>query len=308
MSQDHEWTGANDGHIQGGPYDDGIELRELLVALWKRKYVIAAVTIICCALAVASSYMFKRKYETALVFATVTDDAGDRGGGLGALASQFGGLALLGGLSLSGNERKAEYLAILQSQALIERFITQNNLIPVLYADGWDEAKNAWKDADPENQPTIWKATQYFKSKVMRLKTDSKTGISTLSISWSDAEVGARWANGLVKIANEHVRARTIAEAERNVAYLNGQLTKTSVVAVQNSISTLLENQIKRIMLAQGTDQYAFRVIDPALPPERASFPKRIVWGILGALIGLTGSVAFALFCAFQKARTPVKG
>jgi hypothetical protein len=85
------------------------------------------------------------------------------------LVSQFGGLASLGGLSLSGSERKAEYLGILQSQALIARFISQNNLIPVLYADGWDEGKNAWKHADPENQPTTWKATQYFKSKVMRL-------------------------------------------------------------------------------------------------------------------------------------------
>ncbi|HEY6643542.1 Wzz/FepE/Etk N-terminal domain-containing protein [Povalibacter sp.] len=275
---------------------DEIDMRELVAALWKRKYVVAAVTIVCGLLAFGSSYLFKRKYESAVVFVTLTDDAmGGQAGGLAALASQIGGLASLGGLSLSGNERKAEYLAILQSQALIERFITQNNLMPVLYVDSWDEARSAWKEADPKRQPTTWKAMQRFKSEVMRLNTVNKTGISTLSISWSDANVGARWANGLVEMANEHVRARTIAEAELNVAYLNRQLTKTSVVAVQNSISTLLENQIKKIMLAQGTDQYAFRVIDPALPPERASFPKRIVWGVLGAFVGLMGSIAFVI-------------
>lgn len=297
MSQIHERTGVNGRHRRGALDDYEIELRELVGALWKQKYVIAAVAIGCGLLALASSYLFTRKYETALVFVTQSDDAmGGRGGGLGALASQFGGLASLGGFSLSGNERKAEYMAILQSQTLIERFITENNLMPVLYADVWDQAKNVWKDGDPKKQPTTWKAMQYFKSGVMQVSTNSKTGVSTISVSWSDAKIAARWANELVAMANEHVRAQTIAEAERNVAYLNDQLTKTSVVAVQNSISTLLENQIKRIMLAQGTDQYAFRVIDPALPPEWSSFPKRKIWAIVGSFIGLIGSASFVIF------------
>lgn len=300
MSQTHELNGANGGRIQSALDDDEIDLRELLVALWKRKYAISSVTIGCCLLAFASSYLFTRKYETVVEFVTLTDDAmGGRAGGLAALASQIGGLASLGGLSLSGNDRKAEYLAVLHSQALIQRFITQNNLIPVLYADDWDEAKNTWKIADPEKQPTTWKAVRYFKLKVMRIKTDNKTGLSTLSMTWSDASIAARWANGLIDMANDYVRTRTIAEAERNVAYLNDQLKKTSVLAVQNSISTLLEAQIKRIMLAQGTDQYAFRVIDPAVPPETKSFPKRVVWGILGFVTGLIGSVAFVLFERF---------
>jgi uncharacterized protein involved in exopolysaccharide biosynthesis len=280
--------------MRDSAHHDEIDLLGPLGALWKRRYMLAVVSIICGVLACASSYLFKRKYQTAVEFVTVTDDAmGGRAGGLAALASQLGGLASLGGLTLSGNERKAEYLATLQSQSLIERFIAQNNLIPVLYADAWDETRKTWKDADTKNHPTTWKAIQRFKSNVMRLSTANKTGISTLSITWSDARVGAIWANELVELADEYVRARTIAETERNIVYLNDQLTKTSVVAVQNSISTLLEDQIKRMMLAKGTDQYAFRVIDPALPPERASFPKRIVWGILGSFIGLAGSIAF---------------
>lgn len=276
--------------------NDEIDLGELVAALWGRRYTIAVTTLVCALLAFGSSFLFERKYETALVFVTSDDGMTDRGGGLGALASQIGGLMSLGGISLSGSGRKAEYLATLQSQDLIERFIVQNNLMPVLYADVWDESKNTWKAEDPNKQPTPWKAVRFFKAKVMRLKTDGKTGISTLSVTWSDAGTAASWANGLVEMANDYVRTRTISEAERNVAYLNAQLTKTSVVAVQNSISTLLENQIKRIMLAQGTEQYAFRVIDPAVPPETKSFPKRIIWGVLGAVIGLIGSLAFVLF------------
>jgi uncharacterized protein involved in exopolysaccharide biosynthesis len=277
--------------------DDSIDLLELIRTLWKRKYVVLAISMVSGVLVLASSYLFTRMYEAKVEFVALADDAmGGRAGGLAALASQLGGLASLGGLTLSGNERKAEYLAILESQALIERFIARNDLIPVLYADNWDDTKKTWKDADPKHQPTSWKAVQRFKSSVMRLTTNVKTGISTLSITWSDPRVGARWANELVEMANELVRARTIQETERNVAYLYDQLAKTSVVAVQNSISTLLEDQIKRMMLAQGADQYAFRVIDPAVPPERTSFPNRIVWGIVGGFIGFMGSVAWVIF------------
>ena len=210
------------------------------------------------------------------------------------MASQFGGLAALGGISLSSNDRKAEYLAMLQSQRLYGQFISENNLMPILNMDAWDEARGDWKVADPDKRPSIWATIQFFKSKVVRVKTD-RNGLTTLTISWSDADVAAGWANGLVEMANERARAKTIEEAERNVAYLNGQLAKTSVVAVQNSISTLLENQIKRVMLAQGTDQYAFRIIDPALPPERATFPKRILLAILGSISGLILTVAFVI-------------
>lgn len=302
MNQTHESMGAG-SYAPIASNEGEIDLREMLQVVWKRKYIVAIAAVACCLLAFASSYLFKLKYEASVIFVTLADDSiGGRAGGLAALASQFGGLASLGGLSLSGSDRKAEYLAVLQSQALVEEFITKNDLMPVLYADDWDQKKNTWKDEDAEKQPTVWKATRYFRSKVMRLKTDNKTGISTLSIAWPDARTGARWANGLVEMANENVRARTIEEAERNVAYLNDQLTKTSVVAVQSSISTLLENQIKRIMLAQGTDQYAFRVIDPALPPEIAFFPKRTIWGILGCFVGLIGSIAFLIFAEFVRA------
>lgn len=287
---------TSDGLEQDGVRGAGeIDIRELLIALWRLKHVVAMITIACGALALGSSYLFARKYQTEVAFMTLADDAvGGRAGGLAALASQLGGLASLGGLSLSGNERKAEYLAILQSQTLVDRFITQNNLLPILYPDAWDENRKTWKNPDRKKQPTLWKATRYFKSNVMRINTNTKTGISTLSIIWSDPHVGARWANDLVGMANDYVKARAIEDAERNLAYLNEQLTRTSVVAVQNSISALIEEQLKKVMLAQGTDQYAFRVIDPALPPERTSFPNRIVWAILGLFIGFSSSVAFA--------------
>lgn len=275
-------------------HGDEIDLREVFATLWRGKLVITAITLCVVATAVCITFAFDKRYDAAVVFTAVPDNgtSGSLGGG-GGLGAQLGGLASLAGLSLSGNERKAEFLAVLQSQSLAERFITENNLLPVFFKDDWDSVLSQWENQ--EDAPTLWEAGQYFKKKVRRLTTDNKTGISTLTISWTDPSVASAWANQLLAMANEYVRSRAISEAEGNIDYLNEQLSKTTVVAVQNSITRLLENEINRAMLARAGQEYAFRVIDPAVKPDRASFPNRKLFAALGFVLGLLVSVAVVL-------------
>jgi uncharacterized protein involved in exopolysaccharide biosynthesis len=273
-----------------------LSLADIVVVLWRRKLLIAAVTVACAILAAVGSLLLQKRYDAEVVFMAISEDAsGGRGAGLSSLVSQFGGIASLAGLATSGNERKAESLAILQSESLTEEFIKKNNLLPVLYPKQWIAAEGKWKTTDPEKMPTPWKANQLFKKKIRNVNTDVKTGVTTLTISWKDPKVAARWANELVALANDNIRKRTIDEGERNVAYLNQQLQRSTVVAVQNSISSLLENEFKKIMLARGSTEYAFRVLDVAAAPEKASFPSLPLFGVLGAMAGLVGVVAFIL-------------
>ena len=48
-------------------------------------------------------------------------------------------------------------------------------------------------------------------------------------------------------------------------------------------------------MLARAGQEYAFRVIDPAVKPDRASFPNRKLFAALGFVLGLLVSVAVVL-------------
>ena len=162
-------------------HGDEIDLREVFATLWRGKLVITAITLCVVATAVCITFAFDKRYDAAVVFTAVPDNgtSGSLGGG-GGLGAQLGGLASLAGLSLSGNERKAEFLAVLQSQSLAERFITENNLLPVFFKDDWDSVLSQWENQ--EDAPTLWEAGQYFKKKVRRLTTDNKTGISTLTI------------------------------------------------------------------------------------------------------------------------------
>jgi len=93
-----------------------------------------------------------------------------------------------------------------------------------------------------------------------------------------------------VDLTNATLRERCVETANRDVAYLQDQLQKTGVVELQRAISTLLESELKKSMIAQGSKEYAFKVIDPAVPPQRRSSPQRLliisISVLLGALIG----------------------
>lgn len=276
---------------------DEISLRELADTLWSRRLLIAAMAIGFGIAAAATALLLPEKYEASIVLSPVDDDAGGKLGGAGALLSQFGGLASLGGLSIGGSDKKAVALATLQSHALTEAFIRDNQLLPLLYADEWDAGRKAWIDDapdDPDDQPTIWKAERMFAKKVRSVAEDKKTGLVTLTIEWTDPELAARWAAELVARANRDLRARAIEESMASQAYLSEQLTKTSVVELQKAIYGLIEAEIKKVMIANGSDEFAFRVVDPARVAEERSSPKR---GLMVA-VGVLGGLMFGLLLA----------
>ena len=55
------------------------------------------------------------------------------------------------------------------------------------------------------------------------------------------------------------------------------------------------EENIESVMLARGSEEYALRVIDRAIPPERASFPQPTVWMVAGVFLGSVLAMVFLL-------------
>lgn len=240
------------------------------------RYRIAVFVITCTIIVGIVSFLIQKQYDASIVISpvTTTSDKPLGGGALGSLS----GLAALAGMSLGSDSKKNESLATLESQAILQRYIVENNLMPILYEDKWDARRGKWTVTDPEKMPTLWKAIQFFKKNVRTISTNSKTGVVTLTVRWRDAATAAKWANGLVKITNDYERERAIAESDRNIAYLTQQAAGTDVVGIKQAIYNLLQSEISKNMIARGTPEYAFKVIDPALVPEKAAFPLKKVW------------------------------
>jgi LPS O-antigen subunit length determinant protein (WzzB/FepE family) len=106
----------------------------------------------------------------------------------------------------------------------------------------------------------------------------------------------AQWANDLVKVTNDYLRAKAIEKSERHIEYLKQQAAATDIAQLRSAIYSVLESEIKNAMLARGNDEYALKVIDPATVPERRSSPKRAVWVSVGFVSGLFLAIAFVFF------------
>ena len=251
-------------------------LRELIGVFWSARGWIFAITIACTVVTLAAAWFAPRQYlSTALIMPIPRDS---REGELGAPETlpQLSGLSALVG-SPRINDAKAEAFATLQSDALAESYITAEHLLPLLYPRKWDVAKHAWKSADPRDVPTLWQAHEDF-ARVCHIAPDKKTGMVVIAVTWSDPVLAAKWANGLVDLANEHLRQQAIHTAESNIAYLERQEQASDNVEMKKAIYTLIQRELQSAMKAQGTREFAFKFIDPAIPPEKAYAPKVLFW------------------------------
>jgi uncharacterized protein involved in exopolysaccharide biosynthesis len=248
---------------------DEIDLLELWRAFWEYKILIVGTVLVC---ALIAAYLALTAIPVFRAEATISEADNSGANPMGSLTNQLGGLASLVGVNLGNDGSTREALAILESRRLAEEFVKRGNLIPALFPDG--------------EPPTMWKTVQYFREGVLKIQTDESTGLTTVSVDWRDPALAANWANGYVALANDVLRARAIEESTRNIAYLNSQIAKTNVVEVQKVMYSLIEAETKTQMLANGKAEYAFSVIDPAVPPEIRISPKRTLMVLVGMFIG----------------------
>ncbi len=284
------------GSRDGTQSDSGdVTLEEVLHVLRGARWLaLAFVVLVTVGAGVLATALPKSYKATTVLAASSTNDASGRLGSLGSIVSQFGGLASLAGVALGGDSKKWEYLAVLESSALTENYIRQNKLLPVIYYKDWDASASRWRVNDPKKVPTLWKASRRFEQ-LRSVTVDNRTGLVRLTITWRDPVEAATWANGLVAMTNEYLRAKAIEESEREIAYLNAQAAKTTVVEAQRAIDALLESELDKAMIARGSEEYAFRVLDPAEVPEKPSSLPRSVW----VAIAFVASLLVVFLCAF---------
>jgi uncharacterized protein involved in exopolysaccharide biosynthesis len=274
------------------PLNDEIKLRDVFEAFWRFRIGVLICLILGACAGITLSLLSDEKYQATIVVSTVSDEGlNSRLGGLGALASQYGGLASLAGISIGGNNKRDESLGVLQSEFLTEKYINDHNLLPVLFPKYWDSNAGKWKVTDKKRMPTLWKANRYFNKSIRKVIDEKRTGLIYLKIEWKDPVIAAQWANDFVKLTNSYLRDKAILESENSIAYLREEGAKADSVDARHAIYTVMENEINKEMLAREREEFALKIIDPAVPPERPSSFGPLGMGIFGVAAGLLVSM-----------------
>lgn len=262
------------------PEEDEIDLLEYWNVLWKKRKLILSASFLAAFLAAGLSLLMPNIYQAEALLAPV---GGESKGG-GSILGGLGGLASLAGVSLGGDSSVEENIAVIKSRGFIWGFVKDEKLMPILFEDAWDDEANQWIAENEEDQPTLWGAWRVL-SGALGVSVDKNSGLVRLTIDWKDPEVAALWATKIVTRINTYLREEAIAQSKKKLEYLNNELNKTKIAENRQALYSLISSEQKQAMLANTQQDFAFRVIDAAVVPDRKIKPKRSTIVIVSAFV-----------------------
>lgn len=269
--------------------DEEIDLFEIFKILKDRARLISSITISLAILGAIYSLLLTPMYRSNVLMVPAGEDGNNQ---LAAYASRFSGIASLAGINLTNTSSdKSTALAIIKSRSFSLKFINDKNLMPLMFSQQWDANNEQWED---DKKPTDWDAYLYFSSAIS-ISEDPLTGLISLIVEWDDPEIAALVANNLVRSVNQHIRDQEIEETTRSIEFLEEELSKTNLLNAQTVLFNIIEEQTKNIMLANVREEYAFKIIDPAVKPQDRFSPQRKQIVFISTLLGIVLSIIFIL-------------
>jgi len=291
---------------------DEIDLLALLRSLLRHKLSIFMLTLLFGVGALVVALTTPNTYQAEVL---ISSSQNKSGGGLSALASQYGSMAALAGIDLgSGGTGMESALALLKSRKFIISMIEEENLKPVLFPKSWDSETKVWLIPAPS---TVSRIKNIFATEIkpvdpipsdlaafkafddlFSVSKDKLSGLVTIKVQSEDPQWATYIANKIIIRLNEYLRNEAILQSDSNIRYLEQEIADTPLVEFKTALYELVESESRNKMFANVNKEYAFKVIDPALVPEQAVKPKRALILVLGVMLGFMLGCAQALIRA----------
>ena len=280
----------------------GRTLGELWRIFLAHKVLAAAAVLLFVVIGLLIAFLSTPIYRAEVLLAPVTTAAP---GPLAIMPSEFAKLMMNAGFD-SYDQERYEAIAILKSRVFTADFMKAERLMPLLYEDEWDAGKGKWRASAGGDTPTQWLAYELFDTTIRGVNDEYASGLVTLSIEWTDPEVAARWANTMVERVNEHLQDSAVREGEQSLEFLTRELERTGIAEIREAIYRLIESQMQKIMVANVKEEYGFRVLDPAVPPEQRERPKRKLVVAISLFLGILAASGAVMWAESRNRRLAV--
>lgn len=261
-----------------------LDLFRYIAIVWQNKWLIIAFSGLCGALAMLSVVGKPDIYEAVARVDIVHE--GNPGGidpdnrrtpeAVGLLEHGFV-------LSATKDNYAQSILARLRSRKFTRHFIETNDVFQLMYSAHWDHQKQAWSD-DFEFDRGF--AYIDFRDNYRSIWQDPETELVHIGIRHNDPMIATALANKYVADFNNYMRDKALAEVNSKQYYLGELLQQTKVVEMHQMIYRLMEAQTAAAMLANGREEYALEILDPAVRPYDRYSPRRKRTVILGVIAG----------------------
>ncbi len=263
-----------------------IDIADLFQRVVNQKRLVMTFTSVTFLLGLILSYLISPVYQSTIVVSPVEETKNSSMlSGLGALSQTFG----LASMTPATEDKTA--LAILKSKPFTNQLFKDDKDLRMLFESRWDEEESTWINGIRPNDIMI---NSRFR-KGLRIEQEPDTNTIHISINSDNPVFASKIANQSIDALNEYMRQEAIEESVNSQKYLNETLNLTTIMDVKNVIYNLIEEQIKKSMLANVRKDYVFRVIDYASIPGSPVRPNRTFILFISSLLGLFLSSLYAI-------------
>lgn len=207
-------------------------------------------------------------------------------------------ISIAGGGSTGTSGKNTKNLAIINSRQFIDGFIAERNIAKYLLAVDYYDSKLQTlyfkeKLFDPvtgEIKKELINNEMLYRKfiKLLSVNPDLKSDIVNVSVRYISPFAASDIANWLVEDLNKYLASKAVAKAQRNVDFLKStvQTNQKNYIELSNLYNALTLQEIKKLMLAKDSIEYAYEIIDPAFPVMAKVSPRRLRDSIIGTMMG----------------------
>ena len=277
-----------------------IDLKEVFFVLWNKKILIGFLTTISAILSIIYALSLQNIYTShSLLAPSITEDSlSSKLGGISSFGSLAGiGLTASGSKSIEAIERikSFEFFSTyllpnmkLQNIMAVKEWIPEGDTL-IYDEELFNNNTGRWVRAvsyPKKSIPSAQEAFLHFK-KTLSISENKNTSFITISIEHQSPIIAQKWVTLIINQVNESMRINDELKAQKSVVYLGEISQSNKIKSIGDSISNLIEDQMRTLMLSNSSnDAYVFEIIDSPIVPELKSKPSRGLICILGTILG----------------------
>jgi len=264
------------------PEEDEINLLDLIKVILKNLRLIGIIIGVVVVATAIISLIMTPVYESKAVIMPTTQTKDIGVGSM--LAQQFG-------ISGPSSPMATEVVSLLKSNTLRERIIKRYNLLKLFFEDNYEELKKQKN----ENE-LLWMGLRRFDG-ITKVNFKQKDNTIEIVVGYKDPKIARDLVNYTLAELTDYMSSEAKRVAETNKKYLESQLENTADPFIKTKLYTLIAQQLETAMMAEVKENFAFKVLDAPMIPDKRSKPKRK----LMVLIAFVVSLFIGIFAAFLR-------
>lgn len=295
-------------------YNNDIDITKLAKSLWSDKILIFLFFILTFSISLIYSLNLPNIYGSSALLKTTNAEQ--------SLTSKLGDYSMLAGIAgvnlpENGLSKSQEAIARIKSyDFFVSEFLPNIKIENLVAANDWDpknnsisydseqfdSVQNKWVRsasfpyvAKPSNQEAFFYYLESFSIEEL-----NSSGFISINFNHVSPFIAKEWVQLMVANINEYMKNIDKGIAKNSIIFLESIAKDTNLSQMKDTISLLLEDQVKILMLAEASDNYIFSYIESPYVAEKKAKPSRFFIVFFGGILGLALGLFVATFRFFR--------